>query len=113
MAVINKANIPAPMLPKEVMSVPEISKEGDVIVRGLLLTDRVRLLQKESAGSLGLSVMLAATVVDENNEPIWTEQEWEAFGARHFDVALTIFYKAKELSGLDAEINKKKLNPSD
>lgn len=106
MAVINKANVTPPSVPKEVVDVPELG--GEVIVRGLMLSDRVRILTASFKSESRLSALLASTVVDEKNEPIFTEQEWEEFGSRHFAKALELFKKAKELSGLDAEINEKK-----
>lgn len=106
MAVINKDNVPPPVVPKETVTVPELG--GDVIVRGLLLTDRIRFFQKEQSGKLAVSSMLAFTVIDANGDEIFTEEQWEAFGAKNFTVALDLFNKAKQLSGMDATVNKKK-----
>ena len=39
MAVLKKSEIPVPDLPKEVVEVPELG--GEVVVRGLLLRDRL------------------------------------------------------------------------
>lgn len=106
MAVINKSNIARPVPPKEVLDVPELG--GEVIVRGLLLSERVRILQAAATSSLSISELLACTVIDAENESVFNVEEWEAFGANHFTVALDLFNKAKHLSGLDAETNQKK-----
>jgi len=105
MAVILKDNVPPPSLPKEVVAVPELGEGIEVIVRGLLLSDRVRLL---NSSGIFVSQLLAYTVVDASNQPIYTEHEWEEFGARHFVRSIELFNKAKELSGLDAKLNEKK-----
>lgn len=106
MKVLNKANIPAPTLPKKVVPVPQL--DGKVIIRGLLLSDRVAILNKARAGGLLISELLAKTVVDADGEPIYTSQEWEEFGASNFETCLDLFKEAKALSGLDAEVSEKK-----
>lgn len=106
MTVLNKDNIPRPIPPKEVLDVPELG--GEIIVRGLLLSDRVRILTKAGSGGQPISEVLAASVIDAKEEPIFDVEEWEAFGASNFNVTLSLFQKAKELSGLDVETNQKK-----
>lgn len=104
--VINKANVPPPVLPKQVVDVPELG--GEVIVRGLLLSDRVRIMNKAGAGGVMVSDLLACTVVDAASDPIYTVQEWEQFGSANFGVCLELFKTSRSLSGLDAEVNEKK-----
>lgn len=106
MAVLNKANVPPPVLPKKVEDVPELG--GKVIVQGLLLSDRVRIMSKAGAGGVMVSDLLACTVVDAEGEPIYSVQEWEEFGASNFNRALDLFKISRSLSGLDAEVNEKK-----
>jgi hypothetical protein len=106
MTVINKSNVARPVPPKEVLDVPELG--GEVIVRGLMLSERVRLLHAATTSSLSISELLSYTVIDAENESIFNTEEWEAFGANHFTVALDLFKKAKQLSGLDLETNQKK-----
>lgn len=106
MTVINKANVPPPVLPKRVVDVPELG--GEVIVRGLLLSDRLAVYRKAKTDDLFISDLLACTVVDSENQPIYTKEQWEEFGSNHFNQSLNLYKVAKELSGLDAEINEKK-----
>jgi hypothetical protein len=104
--VLSKVNIARPLPPKEVVDVPELG--GEIIVRGLMLSDRVRILSLSARGAMPISELLASAVVDAENEPVFTADEWEAFGAQHFVATLKLFKKAKELSGLEAETNAKK-----
>jgi hypothetical protein len=107
MAVLNRSAIPAPILPKETVEVPSLN--GDVVVQGLMLKDRMELLFSESeTGRINLSLMLSMTVVDDKGDPIFTEQQWELFGATNFTESLVLFKVAKRLSGLDAEVSEKK-----
>lgn len=106
MAVLNKANIPPPSVPKEVVEVPELG--GEVIVRGLLLSDRIRLFSSAQSQKTYISHLLSCTVVDNENTPIYSIDEWESFGARNFEASLALFKTAKTLSGLDVEVNEKK-----
>lgn len=112
-----------PVLPKEAVDVPEIG--GEVIVRGLLLTERLALFvenlpQAQAEGEeavidgpvaadryIHIPRMLARTVLAADGKPLWTEAQWEEFGAVHFDVALRLFHVAQRLSGLQVEEAKK------
>lgn len=121
---IDRNQARAPVLPKEAIDVPEIG--GEVIVRGLLLTERLALFVEnlparssgdEAAGAEGPPIdgapsanrfihiprMLARTVLASDGEPLWTEAQWEHFGAVHFEASLGLFRIAQRLSGLDIE----------
>jgi hypothetical protein len=101
MAVLNKDNIARPTAPKEVVDVIELG--GEVIVRGVTLTQRIDLANNPS-----IAKALSYCVVDAENNPIFNEQEWEDFGANQFAVCMSLFQKAKKLSGLDSETIEKK-----
>lgn len=108
MALISKANIAAPVLPKETVEVSALG--GEVIVRGLLLSERLALfagIREDGNAFAHLPSMLAATVQDADGLQVFSEQEWEAFGAKHFEAALSLFAVARKLSGLDAEVAEK------
>lgn len=100
MAAIRRASLAAPTPPKEAVTVDSLG--GEVIVRGLLLRDRLE-LATTSDKFAAVSALLAATVVDADGEQLWTQGDWEAFGARHYDDALRLFVVAQRLSGLAGE----------
>ena len=114
MAMIQRAAVPAvPALAREVMPVPELG--GDVIVQELTLDARLD-FERALRGSARRGVMamvphlLAATVVLEDGEPLYTVDEWRAFGARNparKDAAVGLFNTAMRLSGFDGEAAKK------
>jgi hypothetical protein len=107
MAVINKSAIPEPILPKETVEVPSLN--GDVIVQGLMLKDRMELLFSESeTGRINLSLLLSLTVVDDKGDPLFTQQQWEIFGSTNFVDAMLLFKVAKRLCGFDAKVAEKK-----
>ena len=104
MALLKKANIAAPVLPKETVAVEELG--GEVVVRGLLLSERLALYANandEGRVFARIPALLAQTVVDADGAAIYDAAAWEAFGAQHMDAALRLFGVAKRLSGLDAE----------
>lgn len=102
MTVISRGAVAAPVLPKRTVEVPELG--GEVVVRGLLLRDRLTLLASPEVRDFGrVTRMLAATVLADDGEPLWTEAEWDEFGAAHSDACLRLFDVAMELSGLKAE----------
>lgn len=99
---LKKADIKPPVLPKEAVQVDELG--GEVIVRGLLLRERVQLFQSGGGEwSARVSQMLAATVIDADGAPIYTAQQWEEFGAQHFDACARLLAVANRLSGLSTE----------
>lgn len=103
MTVVNKASVPAPTPPMETVEADGI---GEVIVRGLMLRDRLALMSDDGPVFDKVSAILAACVVDSDKRPLWTVEAWEAYGAQRFDAALKLFNVAQRLSGLtpgDAE----------
>lgn len=105
---LKKSDIKAPVLPKEAVQVAELG--GDVIVRGLLLSERLALfagINEAGKAFAHIPRVLAATVHDADGLPVFSEAEWEAFGASSFEAALRLFAVARRLSGLDAEVTEK------
>lgn len=104
---LKRDQIAPPALPMEAVEVPELG--GEVIVRGLLLRDRLALVDRDSGDAYDrIARMLAGTVVDADQKPIWSAAQWEEFGGAHPARALELFERARRLSGLDDAAAKKK-----
>lgn len=101
---LKKSDIKKPVLPKEAVQVDELG--GEVIVRGLLLRQRLELFGNKQAEAR-IGQMLAATVIDAEGLPVFTADEWEEFGAVHFDACLKLFTVAQRLSGMALEVERK------
>jgi hypothetical protein len=110
MAVIKRQDVPDPVLPKETVEVEALG--GEVVVRGLLLTEYLDLKASIAAAAKGsvadrsgvhavLPVLLAITVLDADEQPVFTQQEWQVFGAKHASQAIALFNVAWELSGFN------------
>ena len=102
---LTKAQITRPVLKKEAVAVPELG--GEVIVRGLLLSERFALfsgINEANAKFLQMPRLLSMVVVDAEGAAVMTEQEWDVFGAESFTAMSALFEVAKRLSGLDAEV---------
>lgn len=104
MAVVNRSSVAAPTLPKQTVEVAAL--DGEVIVRGLLLTERLaieaRVVGLRKAGeevNAILPAVLAQCVLAADELPLWTEQEWQVFGVKHQGQALALFNVAWRLSG--------------
>lgn len=92
-AVIDKL----PLLKQAGVEVPELG--GSVIVRGLMLRDRLNItLKRESTGII--AEVLAECVLGADQLPIFTADEWERFGAVHDDAATMLWEKIIDLSSL-------------
>ena len=89
--------VQAPAAPVEELELPEL---GKVVVRGLLLRDRLDLVVRRAEGFANVARMLAVCVLREDRSPIFDAEGWEAYGARHFEDALEAWTRAQELSGM-------------
>lgn len=122
MPILDRAQIKEPVLPKETVEVPALG--GEVVVRGLLLSERLEIsamrrslgmpLPGETeaeadsrAAARSLPVLLARTVVLADGNPLWTVEQWEQFGAVHSGDALHLFDVAMRLAGFNAEATEK------
>lgn len=102
---LKKSDIAKPSLPMEAVEVPELG--GEVIVRGLLLSERLDLVLHEDEGIARIPRMLSTCVIDADHKAIFTADEWETYGARHAASALKLWEVAKRLSGMDREDTEK------
>jgi hypothetical protein len=109
---IDRASIKPPVLPKE--AVPVASLGGEVIVRGLKLSERLALfadLNRDGAGPaeafVHVPAVLATTVLASDGLPVFTAEEWETHGIAHADEVFALFQVAQRLSGMDPEASKK------
>jgi hypothetical protein len=122
MALLQRADVRAPVLPKETVPVPALG--GDVVVRGLLLSQRLALHAynarqsqpqpgetdadaRARAGAQLVAHTLAQCVCAADDQPLYTTAEWEAFGSAHPAAALDLFYLARRLNGMDDEATEK------
>lgn len=111
-----------PQLAEEVLPVEALG--GDVIVRELPLSARLELraqharlaepLPGESddiahtrAGAFMMPATLARCVFGGDGLPLFTLDEWDAFGTRHTDAALALFKASQRLSGMTTEAAEK------
>ena len=105
MALIRKQDIAAPVLPRETVAVPSIG--GEVVVRGLMFSERMALLAEAANGNgkafADIPALLAQVVLDADDQPVFSAEAWEQFGANHLEDLLALFKVARRLSGFDAE----------
>jgi hypothetical protein len=122
MALIERSQIKAPSLPRETVAVPALG--GDVIVRGLLLSERLELSgfherlsdprpgetpeqARSRAGGQIVAFTLARAVELADGAPVFTQAEWDTFGSDHPDAVLGLFQRARVLGGQDGAENAK------
>ena len=103
MALLQRADVRAPVLPKETVTVGALG--GDVIVRGLLLAEKLD--RNRLSGGHMVAHTLACAVELGDGTPLYSAEEWAVFGAQHADAALDLFKTAQRLSGDDPEVNRK------
>ena len=102
--ILKRADIADPMPPEEAVAVGSLG--GELIVKGLLLSERLQMAIDETLSGPGrCAEILARCVLADDRKPLFTAQQWEAFGARHYDEALELFAVAHRLSGLGEQKN--------
>ncbi|MBJ2155265.1 hypothetical protein [Variovorax sp. IB41] len=119
---LDRKNLKVPTLPQQVEPCEELG--GDVIVRGMLLSERLEndaLNQKAReplegetedqararAGSLVTPRLLHKCVVDDAGQPLMSVHEWDMFGAAHSEAFFSLFHIALRLSGQDSKATAK------
>lgn len=127
MALIQRAAVPTVAdLHRETVTVSALG--GDVLVSELSLEDRLEfeeLLREDSrtkaekAGTkadkpatkartmLMVPHLLARTVLAADGEPLFTVEQWRAWGARNRDAAIELFNTAMRVSGFNGDDAKK------
>lgn len=118
MALIERANVAAHVMPQETVSVPELG--GDVLVRGMyaherfvLMLEQRRLLQPKEgetdtqanvrAGGEVMPWLLATSVLAADGLPLYTREQWAVVSVQHSAVVVRLFNVAMRLSGGDME----------
>jgi hypothetical protein len=118
MALIERNQVKAPSLPRETVAVPALG--GDVIVRGLLLSERMQLSSlnaelaepapgetepqaRSRAGGHVVAFTLARAVELADGKPLFSHEQWDAFGAEHPEAAIDLFDRARFLGGQNPE----------
>lgn len=79
------------------------SLDGEVIVHGLGLADKLRFATWQGPRFSQMCEALAVAVRDANGEPLWSADEWDAWGGQHLDDALLLWGVIERLSSLDKE----------
>ena len=114
--MIDRGQLQRPRLPEEEVEIASLG--GSVTVRGLAMVaalamgDRIR--ECLASGSAAhVPELLAATVIASDGAPLWSVDEWDAFGAGNVDEVVALYRAARRVSGLDEGHNEKKApNPS-
>lgn len=116
MALVEQA--PDPCLPIEEVTVESLG--GEVFVRGMDMPQmlqyiagrRTAAIPKDDeseedanvrAGTEAVAKALAITVLKANKQPLYSEQQWRAWGAKHLPETMKLFSVAMRLSGQDGE----------
>lgn len=111
---IDREKTVAPTLRQEEVVVEALG--GSVIVRGLMLADRLDLWAEEQpqegesaedAVKRGKATVverqLARMVVLEDGNPLWSAEQWKAFGQQHAEEAFRLYNLGNSFSGGDAK----------
>ena len=99
MAVLRRADLPAPALRQEEVEVPALG--GAVIVRAMpinVLFDVIDSARSNPANAV--PSLLAQSVIDADGEQLWTAEQWSTWGATEFEGALALYQAAQRVCGI-------------
>ena len=99
MAVLRRADLPAPALRQEEVEVPALG--GAVIVRAMplnVLFDVIEAARSNPANAV--PSLLAQSVIDADGEQFWTAEQWSTWGAIEFEGALALYQAAQRVCGI-------------
>ena len=116
MALVEQA--PEPCLPIEEVTVDSLG--GEVFVRGMDMPQMLQYIAGRRAaaaprngetedeanmraGTEAVAKALAVTVLKANKQPLYTEQQWRAWGAQHLPEVMRLYAVSMRLSGQDGE----------
>lgn len=90
----------APGAVVEELEVPEL---GPVVVRGLLLRDRLTMAAQPADGYANAARMLMFCVLRPDHSPVCNEVGWEVYGTKHYATCVDLLTRAQRLSGMLGE----------
>ena len=106
---ISRDKVLLPVLPRESVQVGPL--DGEVIVRGLLLRERLAWMERGQADGvdgIGMTNELLAVCVElDDGKPLFSTQEWEVFSSVETEAYFALVAVVQRLNGLDAEAVKK------
>ncbi len=101
--------IKPPTLPRETYPCPELG--GEVIIRGPLASARIAMQRHATDPGAGVEqlapILLAASVLDADDQPIFSAEQWDAWGGGNYEAYIGLFNAAMRLWGFDSEANRK------
>lgn len=98
MTVLTRGAVPEPMPPMETVQVDVLG--GEVVVKALLLSERLELQTNDLSVAKRVATVLSLCVLMADKQPMWSPEQWEAWGAAHYEEAMRIFEVVHRLSGL-------------
>lgn len=100
MAIVKKGDVSRPVRKEETVEIAELG--GEVIVRQMTLPLYLSVVRAGSEkGDPQLSKVLSECVVDSDRFPIFSEEEWDAWGIQHLDASIRLYNRIRDLSGID------------
>jgi hypothetical protein len=90
-----------PTLPTELVDVASLG--GAVIVRGLTLSQRMRIARVDAENGLAMLDILSVSVLASDGEPVFSREDWDIWASLHIEDAVALAGIARRLSGLDME----------
>lgn len=103
MAVLTKEQVTHFEAPREIVNVPELG--GDVVVVSMGWEQKTRL--GSTPGKVNCGEILAATILDANDEPIKTVDEWNEWGGVFTVAGYNLVNTVFRLSDTEEEAKKK------
>lgn len=106
---ISRDSLRAPVLPRERVQVNSLG--GEIIIRGLLLRERLALQESlDKAGSDPMAMayeLMARVAVLDDEQPVFDAAQWEVFSSTQTPDYVRLIEVARRLNGFDIDDVKK------
>lgn len=100
--LLKRSEIPGPVLRSELFLLESLG--GEVTVRGVTLSERLDISRRSEVETYSIiSRTLAVSVEADDGLPLFTEAQWEAFGAGNLEACVDLFNVSRRLSGMGSE----------
>jgi len=108
MGLLSRGDIPRPVRKAEAVMVEALG--GEVKVRQMTLPTYLALVrgQHEHGDSMPLGLVMAECVVDADDLPIFSEEEWNIWGASHPTQIAELWTKVRMITSIEPEVAEKK-----
>jgi hypothetical protein len=105
MALIKRSEVVRPVRKSVTVACEAFGEGAEVVVRQMTLSGYMELVNASAKGKTiqQIAEVLADCVLDANEDPVYSAEEWSLWGVEHSEEIVALFNSVRSVSGLDKE----------